>query len=109
MQKVKLSFRTHPELADWLRHRPNISHAVNEALKRYRSRSDWRESENRQLATLVTEITRIGTNINQMARIMNIANKSGEQAVNMEGLKTVGGELRALQSQLGKILRAWNL
>lgn len=108
MQKEKFSFRAHPELADWLRRRPSISRTVNEALKRYYSRTDWRESDNTKLANLVTEFTRIGTNINQIARIQNIANKSGDQAANIDDLKVAITEIRAQQSELGRLLRTWN-
>lgn len=108
MQKEKFSFRIHSDLANWLRHQPSISATVNEALKRYHSRSDWRESDNAHLASLATEFTRIGTNINQIARIVNIANKSGDKAANLEDLNAAGRELRTLQSKLGVILRTWN-
>jgi len=108
MQKEKFSFRVHPDLADWLRHQSNISRTVNEALKRYHSRTDWRESDNVLLSQLVTEITRIGTNINQVARVLNIGNKSGELAGNVEDMLRAGQELRALQGEIGTLLRSWN-
>lgn len=108
MQKEKLSFRVHSDLAGWLRAQPNISRTVNEALKRYHGRTDWRESDNAQLSQLVTEITRIGTNINQIARVLNIGNRSGDLAHQVDDMQRAGRELRALQGEIGTLLRSWN-
>ena len=102
------TFRTNTYIAEWLVLFENRSDVINDALKRYQTNTEWRESENEYLRDLVREFSRIGTNINQIARALHASEMRGDKPNGLEYLFEVGGELREASSKLGKILRAWN-
>lgn len=102
------TFRTNTYIAEWLVQFENRSDVINDALKRYQTNTEWRESENEYLRDLVGEFSRIGTNINQIARSLHVSEMRGEESEGLEYLFEAGGELREAQTKLWKIIRAWN-
>ena len=102
------TFRTNIYIAEWLVKFENRSDVINDALKRYQTNTEWRESENEYLRDLVREFGRIGGNINQIARTLHVSEMRGEKPEGLEYLFESGGELRKAQAKLEKIIRAWN-
>ena len=104
-----LNFRpTNHEMRRWLLSQPNRSRVINDALKIYMGNAPWRNSDTANFKALFIEFRYLGRNINQIARAVNVANLSGQEAKGLDQLMEGAKELRRLNGKISALIRLWH-